>query len=140
MVRTALLALALTGCALPPPAAQPVKVIYWSDGDSGRLDGVAFRLADVDAPETGGVGAHGGAKCEKERELGFRAKGFIVDLTKGHQVTITSVEDLDDFGRRVMTLAVDARDVGSLGVAAGQLKPYVFDGRRATMPKPDWCK
>ena len=31
-----------------------------------------FRLNDIDAPETGGVGAAiGGAKCEKERELGF---------------------------------------------------------------------
>ncbi len=140
MIRSAALALALAGCASSPSAAQPVKVIYWSDGDSGRLDGVTFRLADVDAPETGGVGARGGAKCEKERELGFKAKGFILDLTRDHRLTITSTEDLDDFGRRVMTLAVDGKDIGKLGVAAGYLKPYVFDGQRATMPKPDWCK
>ena len=45
--------------------AATIGLIDWSDADSGRLDGVRFRLRDVDAPETGGVGAAiGGAKCE----------------------------------------------------------------------------
>ena len=71
-----------------PVAEQPLragtvaKTIYWSDGDSGRIDGMPFRLADIDAPETGGVGARGGAKCESERELGFAAKAWVVELTR----------------------------------------------------------
>ena len=137
MIRTALLCLAATACAVVPSAAQSVTSLYWTDGDSGRVDGVTFRLADVDAPETGGVGSHGGAKCEKERELGFKAKEFIVNATKSGKVTITSSEDKDDFGRTVMTLAIDGKDIGQMGIAAGHLRPYVFNGKRATMPK--WC-
>jgi len=33
-------------------AAEASK-IYWSDADSGRLDGVKFRIANKAAPETG---------------------------------------------------------------------------------------
>ena len=71
-----------------PVADQPLLAgtvaerIYWSDGDSGRIDGMPFRLADIDAPETGGEGARGGAKCESERELGFAAKAWVVELTR----------------------------------------------------------
>lgn len=133
-------ALVMTACASPPPsAADPVKSLYWSDGDSGRADRVPFRLADVDAPETGGVGSRGGAKCERERELGYTAKAFIVSMTKGKTLTITFNGEVDDFGRHVATIAADGKDVGGLGIAAGHLRPYVFDGKRATMPKPKWC-
>lgn len=70
-----------------------VQEIYWSDGDSGRIDGTRFRLADIDAPETGGVGARGGAKCEGERELGFAAKEAIVEMTRprGRSLVVTRV-------------------------------------------------
>lgn len=132
-------ALLIAACVSPPTAADSVKSIYWSDGDSGRADGVAFRLADVDAPETGGVGSRGGAKCERERELGYEAKAFIVSVTKGKALAINFTGEVDDFGRRVATITVGGEDVGSLGVAAGHLRPYVFDGKRATMPKPKWC-
>jgi len=27
---------------------KSITIIYWSDGDSGRLDGIPFRLSDVD--------------------------------------------------------------------------------------------
>ena len=71
-------ALLLTACAAPEvqQVNQTVNEIYWSDGDSGRINGMKFRLANVDAPETGGVGARGGAKCEAERVLGYIAKGI----------------------------------------------------------------
>ena len=134
-----LLALAMAACASPPSAADTVKSLYWSDGDSGRADGVAFRLADVDAPETGGVGSRGGAKCERERELGYEAKAFIVSVTKGKTLSINFNGEVDDFGRRVATVAADGKDVGLLAIAAGHLRPYVFDEKRATMSKPKWC-
>jgi endonuclease YncB( thermonuclease family) len=126
-------------CVSPASGADPVKSIYWSDGDSGRADGVDFRLADVDAPETGGVGARGGAKCEAERELGFRAKAFIVEATKGKPLSIVFNGEIDGFGRRVANIAAAGKDVGQLGIEAGHLRPYVFEGKRATMPKPNWC-
>jgi len=60
----------------------PAKSMYWSDGDRGRIDGMKFRLAaNIDAPEIGGVGARGGAKCGEERALGYEAKAFMIELT-----------------------------------------------------------
>jgi endonuclease YncB( thermonuclease family) len=142
MTRTSLFAALLIAAACttaPAGHADPVKSIYWSDGDSGRADGVAFRLADVDAPETGGIGSRGGARCEAERVRGFTAKAFILDATKGADLAITYNGEVDDFGRKVATVTVGGKDLGAMGVAAGHLRPYVFNGKRATMPKPNWC-
>lgn len=116
------------------------KQIYWSDGDSGRIDGMDFRLADVDAPETGGVGAAiGGAECEKERELGFEAKAFMVQLTKDAELIITNMEPEDRYGRRVVQLSADGNDVARQGINAGVLKPWPHKGDQALSEKPDWC-
>ena len=113
--------------------------IYWSDGDSGRIDGMKFRLANVDAPETGGVGAIGGAKCEFERELGFEAKAFMVDLTRNADLVITSNSGADSYDRAVITLSAGGLDVGEAGKSAGHLGDWPHKGRRALSPKPDWC-
>ena len=78
---------------------KPATEIYWSDGDSGRIDGMKFRLANVDAPETGGVGARGGAKCEAERVLGYVAKEFVVQLTRTEPLEITTTYGKDRYGR-----------------------------------------
>lgn len=134
--------LSLAACAQPvaaPVSTDPARSIYWSDGDSGRIDGMKFRLADVDAPETGGVGARGGAKCEYERELGFEAKAFMVDLTRDVDLTITGSNGPDRYEREVITLSVNGEDIGALGIAAGHLGPWPHKGRRALSPKPDWC-
>ena len=122
-------------------AQASIGEIYWSDGDSGRLAGVAFRLRDVDAPETGGVGAAiGGAKCEQERELGFLAKEFIVTLTSSAAIVITNDYGPDRFDRSVVDLQADGIDVASAGLEAGVLKawPHDADGNSLSA-KPDWC-
>ena len=68
----------------PIEFTQPIKSIYWSDGDSGRISfesglKIKFRLQGLDAHETGGVGAAiGGAKCDEERKRGFETKEFII--------------------------------------------------------------
>ena len=113
--------------------------IYWSDGDSGRIDGMKFRLANVDAPETGGVGAIGGAKCEFERELGFEAKAFMVELTRNAELVISNNSGPDRYERNVVTLTANGQDVGEAGIAAGHLGPWPHRGRRALAKKPDWC-
>lgn len=137
LICTLLLAAA---CSSAPSTAEQVRSIYWSDGDSGVANGVKFRLADVDAPETGGIGARGGAKREGERVLGFRAKEFIVETARGKTLAIKFNGKVDDFDRRVATVTADGQDMGQLGILAGYLRSYVFDGRRATMPKPNWCQ
>lgn len=114
-IKASMAALLLAAACASPATAEPVRSIYWSDGDSGRANGVPFRLADVDAPETGGVGSRGGAKCEMERELGFAAKEFIVNATKGKDLTIAFNGEIDDFGRKVATVRADDIDVASSG-------------------------
>nr|WP_070961486.1 thermonuclease family protein [Hyphomonas sp. Mor2] len=134
--------LVLAACADPQAAtitAESAQSIYWSDGDSGRIDGMKFRLADVDAPETGGVGARGGAKCEAEREIGFDAKAFMVELTRDAELVITSNSGPDRYERDVITLSANGVDVGQAGIEAGHLGPWPHKGRRALTKKPDWC-
>lgn len=132
----------LASCAAPEPAEhihKPASDIYWSDGDSGRIDGMKFRLANVDAPETGGVGARGGAKCEAERVLGYVAKEYMVDLTSGEPLEITTSYGKDRYDRMVIDLSVDGMDVAQAAVDDGQLAPWPHKGRRALAKKPNWC-
>jgi endonuclease YncB( thermonuclease family) len=140
----ALCVYALGNWAFASPASSApysVEEIYWSDGDSGRIDGHDFRLANIDAPETNGVGAAiGGAKCERERKLGYQAKEYVVKLTRNADLMVTREVGEDRYGRMVLELSADGKDIGSAGVAAGHLKPWPHDGSRALSDKPDWCQ
>lgn len=111
--------------------------VYWSDGDSGRLsDGTKFRLYGIDAPETGSMNQRGGAKCEAERELGYDAKAVAVELTRGRSVVVSEIVARDRYGRNVVRLSLDGRDVGDMLISAGTHQVWDFHGREA---KPDWC-
>lgn len=111
--------------------------VYWSDGDSGRLsDGTRFRLHGVDAPETGGVGAFGGADCEAERGLGFEAKAVAVELSRDAEIAISRNYGPDRYGRLVVDLSVNGADMGDTLVEAGALRAWDYDGGEK---KPDWC-
>ncbi|MGB3626067.1 MAG: thermonuclease family protein [Henriciella sp.] len=140
-MKSVILAFAVGTCSLASPGtSDTVNSIYWSDGDSGRIDGTDFRLADVDAPETGGVGAAiGGAECEREREQGFEAKAFMVELTKGADLEVTNKQAPDRYGRIVLSLSAGGRDVAAAGLDAGMLRPWPHRGGRALTDKPDWC-
>lgn len=138
---------ALVGCGTSGSSQIPsddllIGKMYWSDGDSGRLDGVPFRLKNVDAPETGGVGAAiGGAKCEHERELGYLAKEFMVTLTANAALTITHNYGPDRYDRNVVDLNADGVDVAVAGIEAGYLKPWPHDSSGKSLSvKPFWCK
>lgn len=119
--------------------ADPVSWIRWLDGDSGYADGVPFRLADVDAPETKPVRVTDGAKCEHERALGQKAKAFMVEASKDKKMEIFFTGETDQWGRKIVTMKADGNDIGKLGVAAGHLHSYLFDGKRRKEPKPTWC-
>lgn len=118
---------------------MPVTQIYWSDGDSGRLNGKPFRLANVDAPEKGGVGSYGGAKCESERERAFETKAFVVELTRGAKVEIRKSYGFDRYDREVVDLSVDGRDLAEIGLEAGHYRSWPHKGQKALSKKPDWC-
>lgn len=118
------------------PAEIPLTV-YWSDGDSGRLsDGTKFRLHGIDAPETGSMKQRGGAKCERERALGFEAKEAALELTRGKQVVVSEMRGQDRYERTVVSLEIDGKDVAALLVSGGTHKMWDYDGRQK---KPDWC-
>ena len=64
--------------ASPPHQDIIISSIYWSDGDSGRINGsIKFRINEIDAPEDSGLGAAvGGANV-----IGYE-QGLAVDFTK----------------------------------------------------------
>ena len=117
-------------------SADDLSNVYWSDGDSGRIDGEKFRLHGVDAPETGGVGAYGGAKCEEERELGFDVKAEVVEFTRGRAIEVARRYGPDRHRREVVDLSIEGSDLGDILVSRGLLKPWDYDGGK---PKPSFC-
>ena len=131
LVTSILLALLCPACA-----AEERRQIYWSDGDSGRFQGKKFRLHGVDAPETGGVGSYGGAKCEYERELGYAAKEDVVEFTRGKLVQVYRDYGEDRYGRLVVDLSVNGQDLAMQMINRGVLKRWDYDGGE---PKPNWC-
>lgn len=116
------------------------STIYWSDGDSGKLGDLKFRLANIDAPETGSLKQRGGAKCEAERELGYEAKAYMVWLSNGKQIEIIRNYDKDKYGRLVVDLTANGIDIATAAVEAGHLKPWPHKKGRALSPKPNWCE
>ena len=130
------------GCAQNRANEAPSETyssIYWSDGDSGRLGQLKFRLANIDAPETGSMKQRGGAKCESESAIGYDAKAFIVEFTKDKTIRIVRDYGEDRYGRLVVDLEANGADVGKAGVDAGHLRDWLHIKGRAQSPKPDWC-
>ena len=70
------------------------------------------------------MGARGGAKCESERELGFEAKEFMVELTRNAELTITYMGEPDRYDRRVMRLSSEGVDVADAAIRVGHLRPW----------------
>lgn len=149
-------ALALTSCGAEtsardkaPPVAAPAGAtttsptrIEWDDADSGRLNGVRFRIADVDAPETGGVGAAiGAALCEEERAKGLASKAWAEGFTSGATIVVTDEYGFDRMPepRQLVDLSVNGQDYAAAGVSAGHLRAWPHDGAKALARKPDWC-
>lgn len=130
-------ALLLAGAA----NAEVRSELYWSDADSGVLNGQRFRLYGVDAPETGPVGRRGGAKCEKERAKGYAAKAKVLELTKDTEIKISKSYGYDksEKPRLLVDLTFNGRDVGKAGIEEGILAPWPHKGTRKLAPKPDWC-
>lgn len=133
------MSLGLAGCDLVQPAPErPVIAIRWADGDSGEIDGRRFRLADVDAPETGPVESEHGARCEGERQLGVQAKSFMQEQTRTGMLAYRELEE-DRYGRMIIELTVDGADLIRLGLDAGYLQSWPHFNGRALSSKPDWC-
>lgn len=113
----------------PAPVTQPWVI----DGDTidDRALGVRYRLANIDAPETGDS-----AICFWERKRGDEAKWAAVRLVRGaNKVTVRRTFRRDPFGRRVAFVFVDGEDLGRLLVAEGLARPWRGVRRKWCGPK-----
>ncbi len=117
---------------LPSPQAKPVqgptlyKVI---DGDTIRSPaGVTYRLKGYDTPETYQ------AKCDKELELGLKAKARLEELIASGETTLEESGHLDRYGRSLATLRVKGVDVADILIMEGLARPYHGRGKRE-----GWC-
>ncbi len=100
------------------------------DGDTidDKASGVRYRLANIDAPETGD-----NAKCFRERQQGEAAKrAAILAIRKAQIVSARNTHRTDRYGRRVAFVYVDGRDLGELLVESGLAVPWAGSRNR-------WC-
>ncbi len=103
--------------------AAPIRVI---DGDTLTLGAERVRIANIDAPETGGK-----ARCLAERRLADIATQTLRSLTASGKVELRR-EGRDRYGRTLARVSVGGVDVGEELIRRGVAVRWT--GRRA-----DWC-
>jgi micrococcal nuclease len=98
------------------------------DGDTFFFAGEKIRIADIDAPETGG------AQCANEAELGARATSRLQELLNEGPFELRGYQsrDTDRYGRKLRVVVRDGRSIGDTLVAEGLARRW--SGRR--LP---WC-
>jgi endonuclease YncB( thermonuclease family) len=98
------------------------------DGDTFVLSGEKIRIADIDAPETGG------AKCASEAELGARATKRLRELLNQGPFELRSYQsrDRDQYGRKLRVVMRDGRSVGDTLITEGLARRW--NGKRSP-----WC-
>jgi micrococcal nuclease len=98
------------------------------DGDTFFFAGEKIRIADIDAPETGG------AQCANEAELGARATSRLRELLNEGPFELRGYQsrDTDRYGRKLRVVMRDGRSIGDTLVAEGLARRW--SGRR--LP---WC-
>ncbi len=115
-------------------AADRTLGVDWVDGDSGTLStGERFRLHGVDAPESGPTRA----QCAHEREQAKKARAAARELTDGKLVRITRSHGHERYGRELLSLSQDGRDIAEALVGSGYLQRWNFE---AGHDKPSWCR
>lgn len=127
LLRSAWHDLANTFAERRPRALRAPWVI---DGDTidDRAAGVRYRVANIDAPETGE-----NAKCFRERHRGELAKREAIRLVKRARSTqVRRTWRTDRYGRRVAFVLVDGQDLGEALIERGLARPW--RGRRER-----WC-
>ena len=94
---------------------------YVVDGDSLHIDGFAFRLQGIDAPELD-------QKCHRwttgQYDCGEIAKGFLKSTIGDQPVTCKDSGGGDRYGRSIATCTVNGRDLGKVMVRAGWAIAY----------------
>jgi endonuclease YncB( thermonuclease family) len=96
------------------------------DGDTidDLHTGIRYRLANIDAPETGD-----NARCYSERVQGERAKQEAEKLLlAAKQVEARPTGKIDKYGRTVAYILADGQDLGVLLIQRGFARPWADSG------------
>ncbi|MGR3709684.1 MAG: thermonuclease family protein [Alterinioella nitratireducens] len=124
-----LLLLSCNAVPEPEPTCRVTRVI---DGDTvdmacGGSAPFRARLIGFDTPETYEP------RCRAEADLGRQATVRLRAMVAAARATQADLRGTDRYGRRLVRLGLDGRDVGRGLIAEGLAVPYT-GGRRI-----DWC-
>jgi micrococcal nuclease len=103
-------------------APKRLEKVWVVDGDTidDLATGVRYRVANIDAPETGD-----NARCATERVRGEAARWVTVQLVRGASVvSVRRTFRTDRFGRRVAYVLIDGADLGDALVSRGLARPW----------------
>ncbi|UYO01345.1 MAG: thermonuclease family protein [Devosia sp.] len=110
-----------------PVCAGSVRVTCVVDGDTFWLDGVKYRIADINTPEVGQP------SCAAEASLGRRATSRLAELLGAGPFSLAHIDrDEDQYGRKLRLVERDGRSIGPILVAEGLA--HEWRGRRES-----WC-
>lgn len=97
------------------------------DGDTFWLDGVKYRIADLNTPEVSSP------SCPQEAALGQRATTRLVSLLNAAPFTLGDYErDEDQYGRKLRIVERNGRSIADTMIAEGLAHPW--RGKRES-----WC-
>lgn len=113
-----------------------IETIYWSDGDSGwingKKNGFAFRLANVDAPPLYG--------CEDAVRAGYVAKEYMILMSNDvSKLSVSKFYYHGPYGRHIVDVSVSGQDLGKLGITEGVLRRWRFRNKKPIEKRPSWC-
>lgn len=110
-----------------PVCGSGARVTCVVDGDTFWLDGVKYRIADIDTPEISQ------AQCAAEKALGDRATRRLADLLNAGPFILGAADrDEDRYGRKLRVVYRDGASLGDSLVVEGLA--HRWDGG-----KHPWC-
>lgn len=111
---------------------EPVEGVWVTavDGDTLKYQGQSLRLINVDTPEPT---QYGNAECPEEAALGDKASRYVKDLVSRNKVVIVYSGRNGGYGRPLVNVLVDGKDLGEMLIAEGLAEPW--RGHQA-----DWCR
>lgn len=110
-----------------PICAGAVRATCVVDGDTFWLDGVKYRVADINTPEIGQP------QCAAEAALGRQATSRFAQLLSAGPIALRRIDrDEDQYGRKLRIVERDGHSLGQVLVREGLA--HQWRGRRE-----GWC-
>jgi len=118
-----------SGAAVSAPACRVTSVV---DGDTVDMNCAGYgafraRLTGFDTPESFEPG------CAAEARVARQVTARLRTLVANARTVEPRIGEMDRYGRRLVRLSLDGRDVGAVLISEGLAVPY-RGGRRI-----DWC-